>query len=335
MKIEFLHHYNLRRGLSLRDRLIGYLPRYAPLAARFAPLSNLSQAIPGAKRLGERWLGLARARKLPLWRRDIFRAGDHATRNPDGPEVVLLPDTFTTYFEPENGEAALAVLEAAGYRVHVAEAAGGGRPLCCGRTFLAVGLVEEARKEMRRLLSALLPFVARGLKVVGLEPSCLLTLRDELTVLRLGEEAQALAGAAVLFEEFLAAEAKAHHLALPLKALASAKALVHGHCHQKAFAAMPALEETLRLVPGLAVETIASSCCGMAGAFGYQAETHEVSLKMAELSLLPAVRAASADTLLVACGTSCRRQIGDLSGREAVHVARVLAAALERGAHDA
>jgi len=335
MKIEFLHHYTRRRGLSLRDRLIANLPRYAPLAAHFAPLSNLVQAIPGLRRLGERWLGLARARKLPLWRRDVFRAGDRPARNPDGPEVVLLPDTFTTYFEPENGEAALAVLEAAGYRVHVAEAADGGRPLCCGRTFLSVGLVEEARKEMRRLLSALLPFVARGLKVIGLEPSCLLTLRDELTVLRLGEEAQALADAAVLFEEFLAAEAKAHPLALPLKALAPTKALVHGHCHQKAFAAMPALEETLRLVPGLAVETIASSCCGMAGAFGYQAETHEVSLKMAELSLLPAIRAASADTILVACGTSCRRQIGDLSGREAVHVARVLAAALEREAHHA
>jgi FAD/FMN-containing dehydrogenase/Fe-S oxidoreductase len=329
MKIEFLHHYNKHRGLCLRDRLVGYLPRYAPLAAHFAPLSNLREAIPGLRRLGERWLGLAARRALPAWRRDRFSADDHVTRNPDGPEVVLLPDTFTTYFEPENGIAALAVLEAAGYRVHVAASADGGRPLCCGRTFLAVGLVEEAQKEARRLIAGLGPYVARGLPVIGLEPSCLLTLRDELTVLGLGAEAAALAGAARLFEEFLAEEAKAGRLALPLKPLGTGNALVHGHCHQKAFAAMPALEAILRLVPGLAVETIAASCCGMAGAFGYQSETYEVSRKMGELALLPAVRAAPADTLLVACGTSCRHQIKELSGREAVHAARVLAAALE------
>ena len=333
MKIEFLHHYAKQRGLSWRDRLVAYLPRYAPFAAHFAPLSNLREVMPGARWLGERWLGLAGRRALPAWRRDRFSGDAHATRNPDGPEVVLLPDTFTTYFEPENGIAALTVLQAAGYRVHVAAPADGGRPFCCGRTFLAVGLVEEARKEARRLIAGLAPFTARGLPVIGLEPSCLLTLRDEFTVLGLGAEAAALAGAAQLLEEFLAVEAKAKRLALALKPLGTGKALVHGHCHQKAFATMPALEATLRLVPGLAVETIASSCCGMAGAFGYQSETYEVSQKMAELALLPAVRAAPADTLLVACGTSCRQQIRELGGREAVHAARVLAAALAGEAH--
>ncbi|MFI4988513.1 MAG: FAD-binding and (Fe-S)-binding domain-containing protein [Alphaproteobacteria bacterium] len=329
MKIEFLQHYNERHGLSWRDRLIAYLPRYAPAAAHFAPLSNLRDAIPGLARLGERWLGLAAERKLPQWRRDVFRA-PAAARNPSGPEVVLLADTFTTYFEPENGDAALAVLEAAGYRVHVAAAADGGRPLCCGRTFLAVGLVEEARQEARRLLEGLRPFLARKLPIIGLEPSCLLTLRDELTVLGLGAEATLLAGQAMLFEEFLAAEAKAGRLALELRSAGARQALVHGHCHQKAFATIAALETTLRLVPDLAVETITSSCCGMAGAFGYQAETYAASLKMGELSLLPAVRAAPPESLLVACGTSCRHQIKEGSGREAVHAARVLAAALSR-----
>ena len=181
----------------------------------------------------------------------------------------------------------------------------------------------------RRLIAGLAPHLARGLKVVGLEPSCLLTLRDELMALGLGPEAGALADSSLLFEEFLAAEAKAGRLKLALKPLPAAKVLVHGHCHQKAFAAMPALLATLRLVPGLMPETIASSCCGMAGAFGYQAETYEVSRKMAELALLPAVRAAAPDTKLVACGTSCRHQIKDLAGREAVHAARLLASALD------
>ena len=247
-------------------------------------------------------------------------------------EVVFLADTFTTYFEPENAHAALDVLRAAGYRVHVATPRDGGRPLCCGRTFLAAGLVEEAREEAERMLDALIPFAERGVPIVGLEPSCLLTLRDEMTAMRLGPEAETLARHAVLFEEFLAEEMKAGWLDLPLRPLPQKKALLHGHCHQKAFSAMSAVERVLRLVPDLEVETIASSCCGMAGAFGYQAETHAVSLKMAEASLLPAVRKAGADALIVADGTSCRHQIADGAGREAVHVARILAAALASSA---
>jgi FAD/FMN-containing dehydrogenase/Fe-S oxidoreductase len=319
MKIEVLHQRLKRHGLAMRDRVIGYLPRYAPVMAHFAPLTNLTGAL--------RSLGFAGARSLPAWRRDIFRPGN-APRNRDGREVVLLVDTFTTYFEPENGHAALAVLGAAGYRVHVARPQDSGRPLCCGRTFLAVGLVDEARAEAKRLLAALSHFVARGVPVVGLEPSCLFTLRDEMTAMGLGDEAPALAKSAKLLEEFLAEESKAGHLSLPLKALEATKALVHGHCHQKAFGSMGAVEATLKLIPSLKVETIPSSCCGMAGAFGYQAETYDVSMRMAELALLPAVRAAGPETILVADGTSCRHQIRDATGREAVHVARVLAAAL-------
>lgn len=328
MKIEFLHHYTKRHGLRLRERLVAYLPRYAPLMARLAPLANLRDASPLLAKLSARWPGFAAERRLPRWRSDIFKAEPRASGG--SREVVLLPDTFTTYFEPENGYAALRVLEAAGYHVQVAHPADGGRPLCCGRTFLAVGLVEEARKEARRLLDALRPFVARGVLVLGLEPSCLLTLRDELMVMGFGDEAKALARNARLFEEFLDEEHRAGKLVLPLKPLPEKKALLHGHCHQKAFGAVGVVERVLRLIPGLDVQTIASSCCGMAGAFGYQAENYDVSMKMGELSLLPAVRAAEPDTILVADGTSCRQQIRDGAGREAMHVACVLAAALAK-----
>ena len=323
MKIEFLHAYHQRHGLKLKDRLIAYLPRYAPLASRFAPLANLLQDI------GKTGLGFASQRSLPKWRSDSFLARSSAAPAHDAAkEVVLLVDTFNNYFEPGNAHAALAVLEAAGYRVHIARASGGERPLCCGRTFLASGLVDEARAEARRMLHALEPYLEDGIPVVGLEPSCLYTLRDEFKSMLPGAEADALAARAFLFEEFLAAEHKAGSLNLKLNALPQKKALLHGHCHQKAFGAMSAVQQVLGLVPELNIGTVESSCCGMAGAFGYEADHYAVSMKMAEASLLPAMRKADADTVLVADGTSCRHQIADGSGKQAVHVAQVLRRAL-------
>ena len=164
--------------------------------------------------------------------------------------------------------------------------------------------------------------------IVGLEPSCLLTLRDELLSLRSDASAKDVSAHALLFEEFLVREAEAGRLRLPLGAIAD-KALVHGHCHQKSFGAFKPVEQVLRLIPELKVETIESSCCGMAGAFGYAADTHRASIEMAELSLLPAVRRAEPATLIVADGTSCRHQIADGSEREALHVARLLAMSLD------
>jgi Fe-S oxidoreductase len=242
---------------------------------------------------------------------------------------VLFADTFNRYFERENLDDALGVLVAAGYRVYAPLPADPDeRPLCCGRTFLAVGLVEEARREMQRTLDALAPYVARGMPVIGLEPSCLFTFRDELPAMFEGQAAGALAANAFLLEEFIAREHKEGRLNLPLGPLPK-KALLHGHCHQKAFDTMGAVESTLRLIPQLSVETIESSCCGMAGSFGYNAETIEVSQKMGELSLLPAVRKAPADALIVADGTSCRHQILDGGERKAAHVARVLKMSLD------
>ena len=329
MKIEFLHHYRKRHGLPWRERLVAYLPRYAGMASRLGALLNLRDRLPGLGFLSERLLGMSRRRPLPHWSAAPFR-GDRQSAPGTGTagEVALFVDTFNTWFEPENARAALAVLRAAGYRVHLPQSLDGGRPLCCGRTFLAAGLVEEAKVEARRVLEALRPLVERGVPIIGLEPSCLLTLRDEFLSLLPGAESARLAARAVLFEEFLGAEAEAGRLKLPLKALPQGKALLHGHCHQKAFNAVRPVEKLLRLIPDLEVATIASTCCGMAGAFGYQSEHYDLSMKIGELGVLPAVRSAPAEALIVADGTSCRQQIDHGAGRQAVHAAVVLQSAL-------
>lgn len=248
-------------------------------------------------------------------------------------EVALFADTFNTYFEPENLRAAVDVLTRIGYRVSVLRApiengtVGPAPSLCCGRTFLSAGLVEEARAEARRVVAAAAPLVARNVPVVGLEPSCLLTLRDEFGAMLPGVDTERLASAAYLFEEFLAREAAAGRLPETI-ADGKGKVLLHGHCHQKAFGAMESVRRTLGLVRGLQVETVESSCCGMAGAFGYGADTYDASMQMGELSLLPAVREAAADTIIAADGFSCRHQIRDGTGRSAIHVGRVLRDAL-------
>jgi Fe-S oxidoreductase len=328
MKIEILAARVASHGLSIRDRLVGYLPHYAALAARFASFANSRNNSPLLRLLLEKLAGISARRALPAWRRDVFSPAAEAIGPSDGREVVLFADTFNRAFERENLDAALRVLVAAGYRVHVPRPADGGRPLCCGRTFLSAGLVDHARAELDRLVATYAPFAARGVPIVGLEPSCLLTLRDELLSLRSDEAAKTVSAQAMLFEEFLAGEAAAGRLQLPLGPVA-ARALVHGHCHQKSFGAFKSVEQVLRLVPDLKVETIESSCCGMAGAFGYGADTYQASIDMAELSLLPAVRAADATALIVADGTSCRHQIADGTDRAALHVARVLTMSLD------
>jgi len=330
MKIEVQAARVKRHGLGLHERLIAYLPRYAPIAASMPALANLRETVPGAPRLLEMLAGFSARRPLPQWRRDWFRdrtparAAEGAVR-----PVVLFADTFNRYFEPENLRDATDVLTAAGYTVFHPPASQGRRPLCCGRTFLAAGLVEEARQEARRMLDALGPFVTRGIPIIGLEPSCLFTLRDEFPSMLPGTATEVLAARAVSFEEFLADEAEKGRLDLKLKALKSSEAYLHGHCHQKAFNVMGPVQQVLQLVPALGVTPVASSCCGMAGAFGYHKDTVEVSRAMAEISLLPAVRNAPEDALIVADGTSCRAQIGDGAGRTAVHVARVLRQALD------
>ncbi|MFT3957481.1 MAG: FAD-linked oxidase C-terminal domain-containing protein [Piscinibacter sp.] len=330
-KVEATAAYKARHGHTLRDRLIAHLPRYARWASMLPWLFNLRDRVPLLARWSEAAIGFAAARSLPRWRRDTVRQvapqlglADAAQALASTKAVVLWVDTFNGHFETENARDAVRVLQAAGYTVHVPGLAG--EPLCCGRTYLATGMAERAKASAGALLAALAPFAQRGIAIVGLEPSCLLSLRDEVLGMGLGDAAKTVAAQALTFEEFLAREAQAGRFA-PALLPVTRPIKVHGHCHQKAFGVVQPVLEVLKLIPGAKPELIESSCCGMAGSFGYEAEHHAASLQMAELSLLPAVRAAG-EAWIVADGASCRHQIADGAQREAMHVARVLAAHL-------
>ncbi len=338
MKIEVMAARHRRFGATPRQRLVAGLPRLLHRVAAvpgLAGLLNLRNRSGLLRRLGQRWLGLAAERDLPRWRRDTFwrappplpwvSAEQALALAAQGAKVaVLFVDTFNGGFEAENAQAAARVLDAAGYALHVPAKPGDHH--CCGRTALAVGDVAGARASLAGLLQALQPLAAAGIAIVGLEPSCLLTLRDEALVLGLGAAAEVVAAQALLFEEFIAREAAAGRFALTFKPLHQ-PIMVHGHCHQKAFAAVEPILQVLRLIPGARPELIASSCCGMAGSFGIEAEHQAVGMAMAELTLLPAIRQAP-EALLVADGSSCRQQIAAGAGRPAVHAAALLAGLL-------
>ena len=326
LKIEHLAARAATHGLGLQDRVLASMPHWAPFAAMLAPLSNAREWLPGARWVAEKLLGISAGRALPRFRRDAFHDAELPWPSGAAGEVILLPDLFNRYYEPENLRAAARVLRAVGYTPVVARPARGARPLDEGRTLLAAGLVAQARAEAARTLAALDAFPQTP--VVGIEPSCLLTLRDEFLALLPGPAAEALAARSFLLAEFLARE----KATLPLGRL-EATVHVHGHCHQKAFAAFAPTLALLQRVPGLVVKPITSSCCGMAGAFGYQATNQATSRAMAELGLLPAVRAAAAADYVLADGTSCRHQIEGLAGRQARHSVRLLDQALARASH--
>ncbi len=335
MKIEATHQYKQYNGHTWRDRLVAHLPDYARHAAAFSGLFNLRDRLPGLAWLSEKCVGLSAKRSLPVWQRHHFFK--RSTLGVSASEVlkanrpvVLWVDTFNGHFEPGNALAAFRVLQAAGYSVHVASKHDLGHGanhghLCCGRTYLASGMVDRAKAKASELIQTLLPFAQQGIAIVGLEPSCLYTLRDEALALGLGPDAQQVSEHALMWEEFLAREAQAQRLdALKSRLQHTLQPIaVHGHCHQKAFGGMDDLLTCIKLIPGAQPKVIESSCCGMAGAFGYEQEHHAASMQMAELSLLPAVRNAS-DAIIVADGTSCRHQIWDGAQRPAVHVAQLL-----------
>jgi Fe-S oxidoreductase len=296
-------------------------------------------------RLGEKLLGISADRQLPVPAVEAFQTPKMPFPFPSpaqelGPntgaalgapptssrEVVLLVDTFSRHFDPDIAYAALFVLQAAGYRAIVAEAAQAGRPLCCGRTYLAQGMVGQARAEALRMVEALLPHAEAGRPVIGLEPSCLLTLRDEYKALGLGGGAAKVAAQVLLFEEFVAKEHTAKTFRLKLKPL-DKPVLVHGHCHQKAVGAMKSMRKVLKLIPGLSFDLVESSCCGMAGSFGLEAEHTAVSWAMAGQALLPALRQAP-DSLVLSNGFSCRQQIREGDGRPSLHLAQLFRDAL-------
>ncbi|MGA7811790.1 FAD-binding and (Fe-S)-binding domain-containing protein [Caballeronia sp.] len=326
-KIEARAAWAKTHGVRVRDKLIAFMPRYAPYARHASGMMAFVERLPVLSKLVKGRLGIAHGRSLPRFEKSFLSGARSNPADAAVKEVMLFVDTFNNNMEPANARAAQQVLEAAGYKVHFNNREGE-RPVCCGRTFLAAGLVDEAKLEARRLLDTFMPYVERGVAIVGLEPSCLLTLRDEFLQYGYGEEAVKLSKLAFLFEEFLVRETLAGRMDLKLQPLEASRVWVHGHCHQKAFDAFWPVQAVLEWIPGLDVKVIESSCCGMAGSFGYEAEHFEASNAMAELSLLPAVRKAAVRELVVADGTSCRHQIHDGAQVDALHVARVLAMAI-------
>ncbi len=314
LKSEFLAHYRAANGMTIRARILGSIRRISALAA-FAPgVANLAAQNRLSGRLLRAALGIHPRRSLPRWAREPFRRR-FVRRGGEGARartVVLLDDTFNNYQEPQVLEAAASVLERAGFNVTLPA-----RPVCCGRPLISLGFLEEARRAGRELLEVLSPAIADGVPVVGCEPSCLLTFRDELPDLAGDPRARQLAVQSRLLEEVLV---EADYAPGEL----SADALVHGHCHQRALAGMEAMASLLRKVGGLSIEVLDSGCCGMAGSFGFEREHYGVSMAVGERVLLPRVRAASPATLIVANGTSCRHQIRDGAGREAIHLAELL-----------
>ncbi|MCW2316995.1 Fe-S oxidoreductase [Rhodoblastus acidophilus] len=328
IKTEYLAQRNEALGIPLRNRLMGGLPQWlAHGRGLLRLLARARNALPPLAWAGEKFLGLTAKRPLPPPAKKPFVDPPPQGSGERG-DVYLLVDTFARHFDPLIAESAIKVLVAGGYRVTIAKPAPDDpephRGLCCGRTYLSMGMVDKARFEAQRILKALAPAFDKGLPVIGLEPSCLLSMRDEFYSLGLGADVSRLNKNLYLFEEFLAREAQRKGLKLPLKKR-DGKIVVHGHCHQKAFGVMKALKKTLALIEGQEVEILDTGCCGGAGAFGYEAEHFEPARQMAELALLPAARAAAPEDAVVADGFSCRHQIADGAARKAVHMAVLLA----------
>jgi glycerol-3-phosphate dehydrogenase subunit C len=326
IKIEYLAQRYAVQQPSLRTRLLGNIAdwyhRY-PVLKRLPALHNRYSWL---ARLNERLLGITSERSLPVPAEQGFVRNASRTHGDNG-EVVLLVDTFTRNFNPENACAAIELLETAGYRVHVAQAEDND-VLCCGRTQLAHGLIDDARRHARRMLTVLLPHVEAGRPVIGLEPACLLAVRDDYKSLGLGETAERVAKQAILLEEFIAREHQAKRFNLEFDSLDKA-VLIHGHCHQKAVGAMKSMRKVLKLIPKLKFDLIESSCCGMAGSFGIEKENTAMAMQMAELTLLPTLRD-NPDATVVANGFSCRHQIREGCEHRPIHIAVLLRDAMKR-----
>ncbi len=323
-KAEFLHHYYAGRLRPRSAYAFGLVHWWARLASPLAPLVNAAARAPGLSGLAKAAAGMAPERRIPSLARQTFRDWwrARAPRNPDGPRVVLWADTFSNYFQPAAAQAAVEVLEAAGRRVVVPA-----QPLCCGRPLYDHGMLRLARRQLRQVLGALRDELRAGTPVVGLEPSCMAVFRDELLQqLPHDEDARLLARQSLLLGELLADGIpgwQAPRLAGPRR-----RALVQAHCHHHAVMKLDAETRVLGEV-GLDVEVLDAGCCGMAGAFGFErGERYQVSMRCAERALLPAVRAAAAETLIVADGFSCREQIAQGSERQALHLAQVLQMAM-------
>ncbi len=361
IKSEWLSHYHDEHGTPLRAQLFGNIRTINQIGSAFAPLANVAMRMPGVGLLCEKLLGISRHRSLPQFTKPFHqqfaRKQSPAEQRSSSKTVVLFPDTFADYNDPHIAQAAVRVLEAAGYHVILPS-----RPVCCGRPMISKGLLREAKALAQQQMEWLAPYAEAGMPILGLEPSCILSFRDEYPDLIDDPRTAALASQSFLIDEFLAREVRegraslpfklapestenteerernqknkaqhvANHISVPsVSSVAKKQFLLHGHCHQKALVGSGAALELLRMIPGAEVREVDSGCCGMAGSFGYEAEHYEISQKIGERALLPAVRALPAEAQVVAMGTSCRQQIADFTERRAKHLVEVLAEALE------
>jgi Fe-S oxidoreductase len=337
LKAEFLQAYYARRARPLGHLAAKHIHRLSPLASRFAGVNNWLARRKWVRGAMEGLAGIDRRRSLPEWHRDHFRRwfagrtrsvsdgvrGTHPVADaPGSPKrVVLLDDCFTTFQEPNIGRAAVTLLERAGFTVELAG-------VCCGRAMLSKGFLTDARKLARDGIAKLDRYASAGVPILGLEPSCILSLADEWPELVPGPAAKRVASAAEMADGWLARQVREGGLSLELPAR-SGKTVLHPHCHQKALVGPKGTVEALKLAGGLDVTVLDAGCCGMAGMFGYEKEHYDVSVKIANLELVPAMNANPAATV-IATGTSCRHQIRDLTGRVALHPLEVLAGEVSR-----
>jgi Fe-S oxidoreductase len=311
-KSEFLADYWARHGVSRHARVLGNARKLAELGSRVAPISNWMMNSALGKQIGEKFLGIDRRRALPAFARRTL--AQRAPRADGQCEVILFNDTFTNYYEPEIGMAALDVLRASGVRAGLAN------HHCCGRPQISKGLLSDARALAERNTVALLEHAVAGRKIVFCEPSCLSAVREDAPSLLRGDaqrNAKTVAEACVLFEDFVSTRT------LPLQQ-GPPEILLHGHCHQKSMGLLPSAKMLLAKIPGSSVVDLDAGCCGMAGSFGYSHEHFDVSRAIGERKLLPAVRNKKEGTVVVAAGTSCRHQVKDFTGEHAVHPAMLL-----------
>jgi Fe-S oxidoreductase len=340
MKSEALAHSHARHGVSLRTRLFGGVRTLNRVGSAFAPLSNWPGSVGPLRALLDRTVGIDRRRPLPRFRREtlpkwfkrrrrvspkLSGAGGSVRAGPRG-SVVFLADSFASFTEPEVGRAAIELLEAAGWEVTLAT------DVCCGRALISKGLLDAARKTQANLAQRLGPLARAGVPIVGSEPSCVLTLQDELVRLMDEDDADALAIAreARLADDLIADALEEGSLRVREGSpFSGRRILFHGHCHQKAASAISGSVRVLEAIPGAELEVLDAGCCGMAGSFGFEREHYDLSMKIGSLRLFPAVRAASSDAWVAATGVSCRQQIAHGTGRTAEHPVVLLRGAVE------
>ncbi len=319
-KAEFLSHYYERRLRPRSAYAFGNIDIWARLASHAPGLANLATHLPFLRDISKLIAGMPAKRTIPSFAPTTFRSWfNRRHQNPDGDPVLLWPDTFNNYFHPETAMAAVEVLEHTGFRVQLPD-----QILCCGRPLYDFGMLHRAKRLLLKALNVMAREINLGMPVVALEPSCAAVFRDELlNLFPKDERAQRLSRQTFLLGEFL--QRKAGGFRLPKL---NRKAIMHGHCHHKSIMKMAEEEEVLRRL-AIDYEEPASGCCGMAGSFGFEKGKYDISIAIGELELLPAVRKAPKDYLIIANGFSCREQISQCTGRHALHLAEVIQMGLQ------